>query len=146
MTHTSHSFHNSFHRRGLSLQMMQEAMFTLVANEDDTISGPRSHWDGSPSVGYGSAPRRCHMPYLASPQRQDVNSGTEDLTPKTRRSRSISRTSMELKASGREIPWRILGRPQSYQNRFLEAINKEAESWSSRQSVEPLSFMEADNC
>lgn len=79
-------------------------------------------------------------------QQGSHNSGTEDLTPKTRRSRSISRTSMELKASGREIPWRILGRPQSYQNRFLEAINKEAESWSSWQSVEPLSFMEADNC
>ena len=48
-----------------------EALFTLVVNEDGAISRPRSHWDGSPPIGDGPAPRGCHMAYLASPQRQD---------------------------------------------------------------------------
>ena len=141
-----------------------ETMFTLMANEDGTISRLHSYWDGSPMIGYGPAPRRCHLAYLASPQRQedlintnkdhdesDTTQGSDtdesDIAEKDKKvpvyKQGMSR--MELKALDREIPWRrIMEMPQSYQDRFLEAINKEAESWSTWQSVEPLSDHEAE--
>lgn len=51
----------------------------------------------------------------------------------------------ELKALDRELPWRkVLEMPQNHIDKFIEAINKEAESWSSWQSVEPLRDEDAD--
>lgn len=136
-----------------------EIMFTLIAQENGTFSRPHAYWDGSPALGFGPAPRRCHMAYLASQQRredladsykdhyesdttQGSDTGEKDNETQIHK-QGLSR--MELKALDREIPWRrIAEMPQQYQDRFLEAINKEAESWSTWQSVQPLSDQEAE--
>ena len=141
-----------------------EIMFTLIAQENGTFTRPHAYWDGSPALGFGPVPRRCHMAYLASQQRQEdlvdsykdhnesdttQGSDTDESDPGEQdnetqvHKQGLSR--MELKALDREIPWqRIAEMPQQYQDRFLEAINKEAESWSTWQSVQPLSDQEAE--
>ncbi len=53
-------------------------------------------------------------------------------------------TRQELKALDREIPWRkICEMPANYVDKFLEAIIKESDSWSTWQSVEPVPAKEA---
>ena len=139
-----------------------DTMFTLVADEFGNITKPHSHWDGSPSVGYGPAFKKFHYAYLSSSQRprdlngmdkdpnesdttqgSDTDDSDEDQATKVPvYKQGMSR--MELKALDREIPWRkILEMPENYIDRFLEAVVKEAESWSSWQSVEPVDDAEA---
>ena len=53
-------------------------------------------------------------------------------------------TRQQVKALDREIPWRkVMDMPQPYVDKFLDAIYKEAESWSSWNSVKPLSDSES---
>ena len=139
-----------------------ETLFTLVADEFGNITKPHSHWDGSPWIGYGPHFKKFHYAYLTSQQRhrdvqgQEKEAGESDTTQgsDTEESADEEKTKvpvykqgmsrMELKALDREIPWRkILEMPDSYIDKFLEAIIKEAESWSSWQSVEPISDREA---
>ena len=139
-----------------------DTLFTLVADEFGNITRPHSHWDGSPWTGYGPHFKKFHYAYLTSQQRhrdvqgQGKEAGESDTTQgsDTEESADEEKTNvpvykqgmsrMELKALDREIPWRkILEMPDSYIDKFLEAIIKEAESWSSWQSVEPISDREA---
>ena len=145
-----------------------EAMIALVMEEDGTLTLPRAHWDGSPPLGYGPRPRSCHHAYLTSSQRKedvehlgknpedsDTSQGSDTSESETEEDsvkkkgdggpykQGLSRA--ELKALDRELPWRkILEMPQSHIDKFIEAINKEADSWSSWQSVEPLNDKDAD--
>ena len=44
-----------------------------------------------------------------------------------------------MKTLDREIPWRrILDMPDSYIDKFIEAVIKESQSWATWESVEPL--------
>lgn len=53
-------------------------------------------------------------------------------------------TRQQVKALDREIPWRrIMEMPGSYVDKFLSAVYKEAESWASWNSVEPLTDAQA---
>ncbi len=145
-----------------------DAMIALVMQEDGTLTRPRSHWDGSPQLGFGPMPRRCHYAYLSSPQRaedlhhtnkdaeeSDTTQGSDTDDSEDENNTNKQKTNipvykqgmsrMELKALDREIPWRkILEMPSNHIDKFIEAVNKEAESWSSWQSVEPLSDFDAD--
>ena len=164
-----HQFHNhsilpwkiptchSSHRRG---PLTRSSLWSL--DEFGNITRPHSHWDGSPWTGYGPHFKKFHYAYLTSQQRhrdvqgQGKEAGESDTTQgsDTEESADEEKTNvpvykqgmsrMELKALDREIPWRkILEMPDSYIDKFLEAIIKEAEPWSSWQSVEPISDREA---
>lgn len=51
----------------------------------------------------------------------------------------------EIKAIDREIPWRsILQMPQNYLDKFIASVDKEANSCSEWQSIEPLIDQQAD--
>ena len=143
-----------------------DSLFTLAIDEQGCISRTHSYWDGSPFIGYGPSKTRCHEAYLTTDNRQqdtqqlgkDPNesdttqgSDTEDSDieqPKKDGGKVPSykqgMTRQEVKALDREIPWRkVLEMDSTYIEKFLTAIQKEADSWSTWQSVEPLSDEEA---
>jgi len=164
----SHVADDDPYRPQLPQKRPSDAMIALVMEEDGTLTLPRSHWGGSPPLGYGPRPRRCHQAYLASSQRKediehlgknpedsDTSQGSdtsesekeEDAVKKKGDGgpykQGLSRA--ELKALDRELPWRkILEMPQSHIDKLIEAINKEAESWSSWQSVKPINDKDVD--
>ena len=142
-----------------------DSIVTLMPINDRMASRIHPHWDGSPPLAYGPASRRYHRAYLTSQQRQqdvaslgkdpresdtsqDSSTDDDDCTQATQQNTPAYKQGMtrqELKALDREIPWRkIMEMPQPYVDKFLAAIQKEAESWSAWQSVEPLSDAEAN--
>ena len=143
-----------------------ETMITLVMDEKGDITRAHSYWDGSPFVGYGPFNARCHAAYLSTNHRQeDVrehgkdpnesdttqgsdtdDSDTEEIKKPDGEVPSYKQgmTRQQVKALDREIPWRkVLEMDSNYVEKFLTAIQKEADSWSAWQSVEPLSDTEA---
>ena len=120
---------------------------------------------------FGSKPTTCYQAYLMTDQRtedvktlgkdpqdpdtSDDSDESEAEVPKTTTSKTTSSsttaplykqglTRQELKAMDREIPWRsTLSMPEPYVEKFIEAVKKEAASWSEWQSVEPLSDQQA---
>ena len=131
-----------------------DSIVAFVMDDHANISRIDHAWDGSQFLGYGPPSRRFHRVYLASTQRKqdvkddrkdpeesDSTQGSEDESHQDSSSldqRELSRK--EAKALDREIPWRqILQMPPAYVDKFLAAINKEADSWSEWRSVRPLS-------
>ena len=138
---------------------------------DGTIKHLRRPQDPATWQCFGAKPTGCYQAYLLTDQRKkdvkslgkdpqdpdtsDDSDESEDEAPKsTATSKTSSPTTaplykqglsrQELKAMDREIPWRsILSMPEPHVEKFIEAVNKEASSWSEWQSVEPLSDHEA---
>ena len=144
-----------------------DSMITLIMDEKGDIARSHAHWDGSPLIGFGPLRDRCHHAYLTTEERkQDLKSSgkdpnesdttqgsdTEDSDVEEPKDHSGMKPSykqgmsrQEVKALDREIPWRrIAEMDEHYVEKFLAAIQKEADSWSAWQSVEPLSSAEAE--
>ena len=123
----------------------------------------RQHFHNvAPDIGYGPPHTAYHYAYLATNQREEDVKGTnkdpnesdttqdtdteDDTKPSTTTMPAYKQgmTRQQVKALDREIPWRkILEMPQPYIDKFLQAIIKEADSWSSWNSVEPLTDKQA---
>lgn len=142
-------------------------MITLIMDEKGDIARSHAHWDGSPLIGFGPLRDRCHHAYLTTEERkQDLKSSGKDPNesdttqgsdtddsdveePKdhagVKPSYKQGMSRQEVKALDSEIPWRrIAEMDEHYVEKFLAAIQKEADSWSAWQSVEPLSSAEAE--
>lgn len=80
-------------------------------------------------------PTTSHRQHAAHSLPTSTNTKTTSSTPLYKQ----GMTRQQVKALDREIPWRrIVEMPGSYVDKFLAAVYKEAESWASWNSVEPL--------
>ena len=136
-----------------------EAMFTLWAEEDGSFVRSNPAWDGSPFLFYGPPSTKFFEAYATTSQRQEdvrqvgkpaeesdssQDSDVEEEPKNLQRNKTATMTRKETKQLDREIPWRqIFSMPPAYIDKFLAAINKEAESWAEWQSVRPLTREEA---
>lgn len=121
--------HANFHQAYLTTQQRQQDVQSI--NKDPTESDTTQDSDTDEEI----------------PQPQQLNMSTSfgKLSPNTKTTTSLPEykqgmTRQQIKALDREIPWRkVLEMPPSYVDKFLLAIQKEADSWASWNSVEPLS-------
>ena len=151
--------------------MVKLSNVVMYVDCDGNIKRLRRPQDPTTWQCFGSKSNTCYKAYLTTEQRKedvktlgkdpqdpdtsDDSDESEAEVPKTTTSRTPSSsmtaplykqglTRQELKAMDREIPWRsILSMPEPYVEKFIEAVNKEAASWSEWQSVEPLSDQQA---
>ena len=144
-----------------------EALPTFFTDDTGHLHRLHQDWDGSPMIGYGPRCDIFHRCYLTTSQREadtkeigkdpadsdtTQDSETDDDAPSASMTNASTTPSykeglsrQEVKALDREIPWRnILQMPAPYVDRFLQSIEKEANSWMTWQSVEPLSDEEAN--
>ena len=138
-------------------------MFTIY-NDDGNLSLQQPMHDGSPELGYGKPSDAYFKVYASTQQRQedlqgidkdgfetDTTVGSEPDEPTISTSSPTSSkdpdaprlTRQELKQMDRELPWREIWKmPPAYVQKFLAAIEKEANSWSEWNSIRPLSEQE----
>ena len=151
--------------------MIELSNVVMYVECDGTIRHLRRPQDPATWQCFGSKSTTCHQAYLNTQQRKkdvktlgkdpddpDTTDDSDETAAEAPKSTSSTTTSsptfaplykqgltrQELKAMDREIPWRsILSMPEPYVEKFIEAVNKEAASWSEWQSVEPLSDQQA---
>ena len=132
-----------------------------MQEEDNSLTLINRTWGGTPPLGYGPASKQFFKAYTTTTTRQEDLQDTDkaasdtdtsaDSDPEatadkqmTHKHQTRGLTRQEMKQLDRELPWRqILSMPAAYVDKFLAAINKEADSWSEWQSVRPLSHEEA---
>ena len=110
--------------------------------------------DGSPEIGTGLEKKKYFEAYSQTPQRLDdvgpigkdpeepdtTDSESDDDQPASSQPRM---TRQEAKQLDRELPWReIITMPQAHVQKFLQAIEKEANSWMEWRSIKPLTDAE----
>ena len=133
-----------------------DVMFT-IRNEDGRLYHQPALHDGSPDLGYGSTRNEYFKIYAATAQRQEDLDGTTkdayesdtsadsdedsvDPPPNSSSSPTSRLTRQEMKQLDRELPWREIWKmPPAYIQKFLAAIEKEANSWAEWNSIRPLS-------
>ena len=141
-----------------------DRLFTLAINEQGQISRTHTYWDGSPFIGYGPSRNRCHEAYLTTdsrkqdtqqygkdPNESDTTQGSDTVTSKGQTSLEARYHPTNKGCPGKKSkPW--AGRSHGGRcwrwipptSRNSSPIQKEADCWSTRQSVERLSDEEAD--
>ena len=107
--------------------------------------------DGSPEIGTATGSTRYFEAYAQTDQRlQDVapigkapdeidTTDSETESENEKPSSQPRMTRQEAKQLDRELPWReVLTMPQAHIQKFLQAIEKEANSWAEWRSIKPL--------
>ena len=129
-----------------------------INNEDGNLFIQHGLHDGSPELGYGKPSNAFFEIYATTKQRQkdlqgldkDGNETDTTVDSEEDNTSSTALTSMdstasrltrqEMKQMDRELPWREIWKmPPSSVQKFLAAIEKEANSWSEWNSIRPLS-------
>ena len=137
-----------------------DTMF-MLHNDNGDLTHMSPWTDGSPPLGYGPQQTSYFRAYAATQQRQqdvqhinkdgnesDTTTHTDSdndqpSTQTTTTSTTQRLTRQEAKQLDRELPWReIWNMPKSHIQKFLAAIEKEANSWAEWNSIRPLSLQE----
>ena len=136
-----------------------ETLFS-IHNDEGNLTHQQPLTDGSPDLGYGKPSNAYFKVYANSKQRQEdlanidkdgyetdttIDSDEDDSSTTSKPTSSDEgpdqprMTRQELKQLDRELPWREIWKmPPAYVQKFLAAIEKEANSWSEWNSIRPL--------
>lgn len=117
-------------QRKLDLEGTHKAFDEMDTSDDSSD-------DDQPPLS-SSTSTSTNQPSLQSTTSSTPTSPSSPLPPHQRLTRQ------EAKQLDRELPWReICGMPEAHIQKFLEAIEKEANSWSEWRSIQPLTPAEA---